>query len=57
MSDLARSVDSIRFRDNFYAVTRDIHLAHFKNFEVQATPEDNLKLYVVLGSRAGSLRA
>lgn len=57
MSDLIGSTDWIRHGDNFCVVLGDSQLAHFQDCVVQAAPEENLKLYAVLGRKAGSLRA
>ena len=57
MGDLVGSADWIELGHNFYTILGDNPLAHFHDYATQAAPEDNLKLYAVLGSRAGSLRA
>jgi len=56
MSDLMGSADWIKLRDNLCAITGHIHLVHFQYCAVRAAPEECLKLYAVLGSKAGSLR-
>jgi len=57
MGDIAGSTKRIKLGDSFYVVLGDNWLAHFQDCTVQAAPEDILKLYTVLGSRARSLRS
>lgn len=56
MSDLAGSADQIGLGDNFYTILGVGQLVNLQDCTVQATPEDNIKLCVVLGSRIGSVR-